>query len=156
MKTEKSIQFTTIDYLIIGSAMALILFSWIYAGIHYGNLPAEIPSHFNHKGEVDGYSEKNVLWGVSGLFTALTIGIFYLAKSSAVHNIQLKTKQANFRLVAIFMPFVGLIHALAVYSMINEAYGTFQYSEWVLPFILISAASFLILMFIIIGKNRKS
>jgi len=156
MTTTKNIAFKTIDYVIIGLTLLLILFSWIYVGMEYTSLPETIPSHFNHKGEADGYSGKSIIWIVSGIFTVLTIGIFFLAKSPSIHNIQLKTKEANFRSVAIFMPFIASVQTLAVYAMIKEAKGTFAYAGWILPSILILTALCLILMFIIIIKNKKS
>lgn len=156
MTTNKNIEFKTIDYVIVGTTALLLLFSWIYAGMEYANLPETIPSHFNHKGEVDGYSGKSIIWIVSGIFTVLTLGVFFLAKSPSVHNVQLKTKEANFRSVAIFMPFIAAIQAVAVYSMIKEAQETFEYSGWILPLILILTALCLVLMFVIISKNKKS
>ena len=155
METNKNIKFTAIDYVIIGSSILLIVLSWVYIGVEYADLPETIPSHFNHKGEVDGYSSKSMLWIISTIFTVLTIGIFFLAKSPSLHNVRLKTREASFRSVAIFMPFIASIQAIAVYSMIQEAHGTFNYSGWILPLILTLTAFFLILLFVILSKNRK-
>lgn len=156
MEKNSNITFQTIDYIIIASTATLILLSWIYAGISYADLPEIVPSHFNHKGEADGFSEKYIVWVISAIFTGLTVGMFFLAKWTTVHNVQLKSKEANFRSVALFMPYIAIIQLLAVYTMVQEAHGTFEYSGWVLPIILILTAVFLILMFVNISKNKKS
>lgn len=156
MSTNKNIAFKAIDYAIIGSAIIILLVSWIYAGMEYIDLPDQIPSHFNHKGEADGYGGKSVLWYLMSTFTVMTGILFLIAKNTSMHNVQLKTTGANFRSVAIFMPFLALIQAIAVFTIIESAKGTFSYSTWILPSILLLTAVFITLMFIIIRKNKKS
>jgi len=156
METSNTLEFKSIDYLIIGSAALLILLSWVYTGIEYSSLPDTIPTHFNAKGEADGYNGKSTLWIVCGIFTVLTIGIFYLAKTPRLHNVQLKTKTANFRSIAVLMPLIGAIQAIAVYTTIQSSKGDFEYSGWVLPIILSLTATFLILMLTINYKNKKA
>ena len=156
MTTNNNISFSTIDYLIIGTALLFSIIAWVYAGIEFSGLPETIPSHFNHKGEADDYSGKSVLWVISGIFTVLIIVIFFIAKNPRLHNIQLKSKEANFRSVAIFMPYIGIIHLIAIYSTIQSAHGTFSWPEWMLPSIIGLTAVFLAVMFIILYKNKKS
>lgn len=134
--TTKNISLQTVDYIIVVSAIALLLFSWTYIAVEYADLPDQIPSHFNSKGEVDEYSGKGLLWGMTAMFTAMTIIIFMIAKNTAMHNVRLKTKEANFRSVAIFMPFIASIQAVAVYTIVQTAKGPFEYSRWMLPLIL--------------------
>lgn len=156
MTTNKNISFQAVDYIILGSAIAILLFSWIYSAMEYAELPDQIPSHFNSKGEADDYSGKAILWGMMALFTLLTGIIFLLAKNTALHNVRLKTKEANFRSVAIFMPFIASIQAIVVYTIVQTAKGPFEYSNWMLPLILGLTGVFLLIMFIIIYKNKKS
>ncbi len=156
MTTTKGIQFEPIDYLIVGSGALLILLSWVYSGIEYSSLPETIPTHFNHKGEADGYSNKSMLWLICGIFTVLTVGIFFLAKATHLHNIQLKTRLANFRSVAILMPFIGIIQGIAVITITESSKGNVEHSGWILPSVLILTAIYLTFMIIIIVKNKKS
>ena len=156
MTTTKGIQFQPIDYVIVGSGVLFIVLSWVYAGIEYSSLPDTIATHFNHKGEADGYGNKSMLWLVCGIFTALTIGIFFLAKATHLHNVQLKTRLANFRSVAILMPLIGIIQGIAVITIIESSQGNFEYSSWILPSILILTAIYLVFMIIFIAKNKKS
>lgn len=151
---SKEIEYKGIDYIIIGVSVLLTTLSFVYASIEYSDLPNQIPTHFNGSGEIDGHGDKSTIWYLIGLFTTLTIGLFFLAKNTSFHKRQLKTKTANFRSMAIFMPFMSLIHVIAVYSMIESAKGTFNYSKWILPVILVITAIFITLMFIIIRKNK--
>lgn len=154
MKRSDNISLQTIDFIIIGIAFLLTLFSWVYVIIEYPHLPEEIPSHFNHKGEADAYGSKSILWVIGALLTCLNIGLFFLAKATSFHNIQLKSKAANFRVVAIFMPFLSCIQCIAFYAMIASSKGTFTYSNWTLPIILILTFITLLITFTIIYKNK--
>ena len=76
-------------YKIIGyiSIIALLV-SLIFSGIFYSQLPAQIPIHFDAKGQVDDYAAKSSLWIIplSGLF--LCFGFYKLGK-------YLKTRNSN-------------------------------------------------------------
>ena len=156
MTTSKNIEFQSIDYLIVGSAALFIIISWVYAGVEYSSLPDTIASHFNHKGEADGYSDKSTLWFICGIFTALTIGIFYVAKATHLHNTQLKTRLANFRSLALLMPVIGLIQGIAVITIVQSSKGNSGFSSWVLPSIIGLTAIYLVFMIIFNIKNKKS
>ena len=76
-------------YKIIGYISSIVLFgSLIFSGIFYSQLPAQIPIHFDAKGQVDDYAAKSSLWIIplSGLF--LCFGIYKLEQ-------YLKTRNSN-------------------------------------------------------------
>lgn len=154
MNNQHNIKLQTIDYIIISLAFFLNLCSWLYVIIEYTSLPLEIPMHFNSNGDVDGYGNRSTIWTVMGLLTLVNIGLFYLSKATSFHSIQLKSRIANFRAAAIYMPFLSIIQGTVVYAIIESAKGTFQYSQWVLPSILSITGITLIIMFIIIFKNK--
>lgn len=154
MTSSKNIVFESIDYIIVGFAALLMILSWVYAGIEYSSLHDTIPSHFNLKGDVDGHGNKNILWFISGIFTILFISSFFLAKAKHLHNLQLRSRIANFRSVTILMPLIGFIQGIAVYSIVKSSTGNFEYPGWILPSILMVTAATIILMIIIIVKNK--
>lgn len=154
MNNEHNIKLETIDYVIISLAFFISLCSWLYVIIEYHDLPSEIPTHFNINGKIDGHGNKNILWYVMGMLTVVNIGLFYLSKATSFHSIQLKSKMANFRAAVIYMPFLSIIQGIVVYSIIESAKGTFQYSEWIMPSILTITGITLITMFTIIFKNK--
>lgn len=153
---NKQLEFATIDYVILGATALLTLSSFLYIGMEYAQLPDRIPTHFDHLGKPNGYSGKSTLWFVTILLTALSAGTFLLAKATHFHNTQLKDRISNFRMVAVFMPFIAFIQLIVVYTMIQSAQGEFVYSSWMLPIILVLTAICIALMFIIISKNKKS
>ncbi|KYP16045.1 DUF1648 domain-containing protein [Flavihumibacter sp. CACIAM 22H1] len=54
LNPEKPVYFT----ILTAASIILLLTNWILALIEYPQLPDTIPSHFNAKGVVDGYSNK--------------------------------------------------------------------------------------------------
>jgi hypothetical protein len=53
------------------------------------------------------------------------------------------------------MPYLGIVQAIAIYSMIGGAKQTFEYSHFMLPAILAITLIFIAIMFAIIYKNKK-
>ena len=59
-------------YVVIG----IIHFVWCaYIFIHFSDLPAKIPTHFNASGEVDGWGSRAMIWllPVIGFFTSFFV-----------------------------------------------------------------------------------
>lgn len=155
MNIEKT-SFKKTDYTIIISTVTITIISWLYVLINYSRLPEKIPSHFNGKGIVDDYSEKYYLWIVLIAFSALQIFIFLLAKNTSFHNFQLKTKLANFRVLAIFMPFLGFLLLFIIHAIIQSSKGNFEYNSLITPVVFGLTIVTLIIMFSIIFKNKKA
>lgn len=44
------------------AAPAILLAGIVYVAVRYAQLPAEIPSHYNFYGEIDGYGSRGTLW----------------------------------------------------------------------------------------------
>ena len=44
------------------AAPAVLLAGIVYVAVRYAQLPAEIPSHYNFYGEIDGYGSRGTLW----------------------------------------------------------------------------------------------
>ena len=69
MKTKPRI----IDYVLLGLAVLCFLFMLIFIIVKYPSLPELLPSHFNGRGEIDGWSGK-----ASAAFFPPIIGFFLL------------------------------------------------------------------------------
>lgn len=52
----------------------IVFLNFILVAIFYTDLPNKIPSHFNFKGEIDGYGSKDSIW----TFPVLTLIIYFL------------------------------------------------------------------------------
>ncbi len=61
---------------------AIIALPFVYLGSIYESLPAIIPTHFNHKGEVDGTGEKSTLLVVSIFMTCVSIFTYLIVKNA--------------------------------------------------------------------------
>ncbi len=64
-------------------SVTLLILLITYAVISYSELPDTIPSHFNAKGEVDGYSEKSMIWSLPAISTVL-FGQFLYKKHKSI------------------------------------------------------------------------
>jgi uncharacterized membrane protein len=126
------------------SATILILMI-AYVAISYSELPDIIPSHFNGKGEIDGYSEKLTLWFLPAISIAMFVGLFVLNKYPHMHNYMvniteenaLKNYRLSTRIVRITNVFVMLLFGVISYSMIQGAQSeNFQLGSWLLPAII--------------------
>lgn len=126
------------------SATLLILMI-VYAIISYSELPDTIPSHFNAKGEVDGYSDKSMLWLLPGLGVILFFGLYIMNKYPHIHNYMvniteenaLKNYRLSTRIVRFTNLFVMIIFGIILYSMIASAKNNNSVmGNWILPFII--------------------
>ena len=69
---------------IISATILILLIA--YAIISYTELPDSIPSHFNAKGEVDGYSEKITIWLLPAIGVVLFFGLYTINRYPHLHN----------------------------------------------------------------------
>ena len=74
------------DLLVDRLAWAGLLFIWGFTIVSYGRLPAIIPTHFNIKGQVDGYGSKMTIWIVPAILAAMVTGISTLNKYPHIFN----------------------------------------------------------------------
>ena len=126
------------------SATILILLI-VFAIMSYSDLPETIPSHFNANGEVDGYSNKSLLWLLPGLGLILFIGLYILNKFPHTHNYMvniteenaLKNYRLSTRVVRFTNLFIMLIFGLITYSIIESAKGNNSNMDgWILPLVI--------------------
>ncbi|SDS00281.1 Protein of unknown function [Formosa sp. Hel1_31_208] len=130
-----------IDIIVDSISATLLLLMIIYTILSYDDLPEIIPSHFNAKGEIDGHSEKQMLWLLPVLGIVTFIGLFILNKYPQIHNYMVNITQDNAlknyrlstRIVRFTNLFMMLTFALIVFAMIESAKGhTFTFGHWFL------------------------
>ncbi|WP_460218122.1 DUF1648 domain-containing protein [Psychroserpens sp. MEBiC05023] len=132
-------------------SITLLILMLAYVIMSYADLPETIPSHFNGKGEVDGYSDKSMLWLLPGLGIVMYIGLFILNKYPHIHNYMvnitednaLKNYRFSTRIVRITNVFVVALFSFISYSMIQGAkHEHFELGNW----FLITVISFCVLL----------
>lgn len=71
LNQERPVYLRVLTFLII----ALLITGWVLPAVQYNDLPGEVPSHFNARGEVDRYRHKAVLFLMPaiGSFTAAVL-----------------------------------------------------------------------------------
>ncbi|RDY60727.1 DUF1648 domain-containing protein [Flagellimonas nanhaiensis] len=77
----------------------LIKAGWIIVAINillvlyfYFDLPETIPTHFNWKGEVDGYGHKSTLWIIPVISAALYFGMGFMVTKMKPYNMNYPIK----------------------------------------------------------------
>ena len=117
----------------------------VFVATSYAELPDIIPSHFNGKGEIDGHSEKTMLWFIPAISVAMFIGLFILNKHPHMHNDMinitednaLKNYRLSTRIVRFTNLFMAIIFCVITYSMIVGATSeNFQLGSWFMPIII--------------------
>ena len=58
----------------------LLLAAVVWIALRYGKLPDEIPTHFDYRGNMDGYGSKNTVWIIYGLAFLLSAGMLAAAR----------------------------------------------------------------------------
>lgn len=54
----------------------VLLLSWGFTAVHYGDLPEKIPTHFNAFGQPDAFGEKQNIWALP-LIMSLIFGLLH-------------------------------------------------------------------------------
>ncbi len=128
---------------ILAATVLILLIS--YAFISYSDLPDTIPSHFNAKGEVDGYSDKTMLWLLPGLGIIIFFGMYILNKFPHMHNYMvniteenaLKNYRLSTRIVRFTNLFIMVIFGIVLFNIVESAKNNnSDMDNWILPFII--------------------
>ncbi|WP_033957100.1 DUF1648 domain-containing protein [Psychroserpens jangbogonensis] len=144
---------------IISATILILLIA--YAIISYTELPDSIPSHFNAKGEVDGYSEKITIWLLPAIGVVLFFGLYIINRYPYLHNYMvniteenaLKNYRLSTRIVRFTNLFIMFIFGIITYSIVESAKGNNSNMDgWILP--LIIGLSILFPIAILIYKKK--
>jgi uncharacterized membrane protein len=134
------------DRFLIISGFAVVFLVWLLIIWQYGALPDTVPTHFNARGEPDGYGSKFTILILGILGTVIFIGLetlsHYPHSFNYTVNITPENAPAQYRLATRFIRLLNLSMALifliVVYVIIESADGTsFEGSAWILPTILV-------------------
>lgn len=126
-------------------SVTLLILIIVYAIISYSELPDTIPSHFNANGEVDGYSDKSMIWLLPGLGIILFFGMYTLNRFPHLHNYMvniteenaLKNYRLSTRIIRFTNLFIMIIFGIVLYSIVESAKNNnSDMGNWILPFII--------------------
>ena len=107
-------------------AVLFLVLMMVFSAFHYGELPAEIPIHYNAAGVADGYGEKQDVWALPVIAIVLFVGLLTLEKKTKKPLEKKVIKGLN---VAIVLTFSYLqLKTLSVAIHRSEGLG-----KWFLP-----------------------
>lgn len=107
----------------------IILPAW-----HYSSLPDTLPSHFNAKGEPDGFSGKWIIWLLPVIGTIMYLGFRKLARIPNTYNYPMKITKENAesayqngsRMITSMSVIILGAFSYINYSIIRSAQGGFE------------------------------
>ncbi|WP_431134984.1 DUF1648 domain-containing protein [Psychroserpens mesophilus] len=147
---------------ILSATLLILLIA--YTALSYSELPDRIPSHFNARGEVDGYSEKSMLWLLPALGIVMFIGLYFINKFPHLHNYMvniteenaLKNYRFSTRIVRFANLFVMLIFGVIAYNIVESSKGNISnIDSWFLPLVIGSSIMLPIILLIYQNKINK-
>jgi uncharacterized membrane protein len=126
MVKKESLDFNTIDFVIISLVLFLLTYIWCSTGIAYSNLPENIAVHFDGLGKPNGFSLKENIWFIPAVSTLLSVGFIFVAKHQEVITFP-KRKQntiekiSNLKMMLFTAFFIAVVSSLIVYQVIKSA-----------------------------------
>ena len=79
-------KWTRFDYAIEWLGWLALAIFWVYVWANYASLPKTIPTHFNWKGEVDGYGRRETILLLPLIATAVFWGLTLLNRYPHLFN----------------------------------------------------------------------
>ena len=125
------IELKPLDYLVELIAVASILALIIVPAWFFGELPAEIPSHFNGAGEPDDYSSRGSIWILPIIGVLVTVFMLVLSRYPHLYNYPVEITEKNVytqyrlaaRMIRILGTAVAVLFAFISYRTIQTALG---------------------------------
>lgn len=122
---------TKSDRLLEWVALFIAIVALVLTGVLYVRAPETVPSHFNYKGEADGWSGKYIYWVMAVVFVLGMIICASAAYNRKLVNLPIRLKEPVFyrqigligRMCRIMTIGMGLIWVVVVISMSSGFLG---------------------------------
>ena len=102
---------------------AFIIFTFIYPGIHFSDLPDQIPRHYDASGQPDGLSPKNHVWTLPIIGCVMFIAMIFTAR--IIRFVKDPGEGSTARKEEVIRHAVRLIHLLNLLIAASFAYISF-------------------------------
>ena len=146
MKNERpkiKVPLETLDIIIELLNITLLLLLIGYTTMNYLELPETIATHFNAKGEADGFADKSTIWLLTGIALFIYVMMIVINKFPHLHNYMVNITEENalknYRLSTRLIRFVNLfcliLFALITYEIIESAKGN-EFNILGIPFLI--------------------
>lgn len=125
------LEFQSIDSILEAVAALSLVALLLLPFLNYGQMPDEIPTHFNVKGVPDGFGGKGTIWLLPGLGLIFYIGFLILNRYPHTFNYPVKITPDNAlkqytlatRIIRGMKAVVILLFAILTHGAINVALG---------------------------------
>ena len=81
-----SVPKNSLDLLLEISGALIVLLSFAFVFMHYGDLPEQVPVHFGADGKPDGFGEKNQILIIPGIGLITYIVVWWIGQSPHTFN----------------------------------------------------------------------
>lgn len=123
----------------------LVLITFLVPAYYYGQLPAEIPIHFNAAGEADGFGNKSTIWLLPILNLVNLVIIYAITTGSKFTS---KNKRVPLYFAEILGLYVMLLTAYIGVVNVYVAIGKMQgLGAWFLPFVGVLTLALLVYLY---------
>lgn len=122
MEAVKILKYTTLFFLVL---------LWGFTLIHFKDLPAEIPIHYNAKGIPDGFDTRIHIWGLPIIASVLFGLLNGLQKRKGIQQIERQLLQWTQLLILIIFTYIQL---QTFFVAVNKSDGL---GSWFLPAVMI-------------------
>ncbi len=144
----------------------LFFIIWLNVFVYYPDLPNEIPTHFNGRGQADAFGSKQTIWILMGVFSSIFIGIYILNKYPHLHNYTVKITEENalknYRFSTRVLRVVNFLNLLLLAYILKTMMTPYEkqstaFGGWFLPTIMIGSLVLIIYIFVKANKiNSKT
>ncbi len=144
----------------------LFFIIWLSVFVYYPDLPDEIPTHFNGRGQADAFGSKQTIWILMGVFSSIFIGIYILNKYPHLHNYTVKITEENalknYRFSTRILRVVNFLNLLLLAYILKTMMTPYEkqstaFGGWFLPTIMIGSLVLIIYIFVKANKiNSKT
>lgn len=168
MKKDQKLLFLKIllTFGLIGFRFYLFFIIWLSVFVYYPDLPNEIPTHFNGRGQADAFGSKQSIWILMGVFSSIFIGIYILNKYPHLHNYTVKITEENalknYRFSTRVLRVVNFLNLLLLAYILKTMMTPYEkqstaFGGWFLPTIMIGSLVLIIYIFVKANKiNSKT
>ncbi|MGC6525320.1 MAG: DUF1648 domain-containing protein [Flavobacteriaceae bacterium] len=144
----------------------LFFIIWLSVFVYYPDLPDEIPTHFNGRGQADAFGSKQSIWVLMGVFSSIFIGIYILNKYPHLHNYTVKITEENalknYRFSTRVLRVVNFLNLLVLAYILKTMLTPYEkqstaFGGWFLPTVMIGTLVLIIYIFVKANKiNSKT
>ncbi len=152
-----------LDRLFEAIALATVFYGIVLVLQSWSSLPATIPTHFNAKGEADGWGSKGMIWLLPSITIIMVPMMLLLRKFPWLSNTPIKINVENaelqygliVRLLSLLACAVSILFTVLVFDTISIARGGTSLLGWMfLPIILFATIAPIIWYFIAAFRGR--